>query len=166
MLSQTRANWVKDGLDASLSSRAYREWEARADGALGDLAKTLEESLKRRAALLGSPFRKANRVSPQTYLNWRHEEVRGLREAWCRLNAIRKSDDRSEIRIRLLMQWLGASLVFPAEYQTELTAIIEFTREQPTLGDRITETMGDMADDVSGFVGGLWSTLTGGRSGS
>ncbi len=166
VLSQMQAGRIKGQLDKLLTSKVYKVWEADAKQALDRLAGTLEDSLKRKAELLkrSAPMDRDGVVG--VYLDWRHEEeVRGLREAWCRLNAIRKSGESMEVRARISMQWLGGGAVFPAEYQEELLALANIFKVRPTVGERIAEQTGEAVvttreklEKLVGYTRRLWNS--------
>lgn len=153
VLSQMQAGRVKNGLDKWLSSAVYTTWEADANQVMDRLADTVEASLKRRAELLkhAAPTDRSGVV--WIYLDWRHEEdLRGLREVWCRLNAIRKSGECVETRARALMRWLGGGVVFPAECQQELLALAEVFKARPTAGERLAEWTGEAIESTKETV--------------
>ena len=140
VLGQMQAGRIKGQLDKWLASNRYKAWVEKAEQVMAQLADKLEMSLKQKAELMKKAVPGRQHGVAGVYLGWRHEEeIRGLREAWCRLAAIRKSGVSAELRVMALMQWLAGGAVFPAEYQKELLALAQVFKARPTVGERLFE---------------------------
>jgi len=144
VVTQMQAGLFKKHLDGFFTSRAYKEWEPRAQHAIQGLVGVLESGIQAKLALFEHICPREGMGGVGDYLRWRwDEDINALREASCRLGAICKSGARVEAQARMLMQWLGGRVIFPAEYQGELEAVALAFKARPTLAERVTERTKD-----------------------
>jgi hypothetical protein len=168
ILSQRQSGRLKGKLDEWVQDKTYAAWADGARRALTSLIIKAEASLKAKADLLQGRRPGDSQALATRYVQWRHEqEVCFLREAWCRLRAIR--EDKSvpiEIAASRLMAWLSTSTLHPSAYQAELSELsVEFKR-RPSTADRISDVTkrasiktGEIASETGKAIADWWSTL-------
>ncbi len=141
IISQTQSGRLKAKMDKWVQSKPYRNWSTDARMALDDLVIIAEAALKSKADFMKqrSHFDGMDYVSK--YVQWRlNQDICFLREAFCRLRAIRNSSTSVEVTSRQLISWLSTSTIHPAVYQSELNNLEKVFRNRPTVANRLTDT--------------------------
>lgn len=146
VLSRWHATSVKKGLDALVRSDSYKAWDRDCREALGTLIDVLKCKLQDKAERMKQrvPDPSANVVG--RYLRWRVEdELRFLREAWCRVKVIGADAAVPMEQVGpLLLTWLSTSTLHPVVYQAPLREWSAIMSKRPALGERVVETIEDL----------------------
>lgn len=169
ILSQRQSGQLKDKLDELVHDKTYLAWAGGARQALAGLIAKAETALNMKADLLQARAPGDAPALATRYVQWRQQqEVSFLREAGCRLQAIR--EDKSslvEVSASRLMAWLSTSTLHPFVYQVELSALSDEFKRRPSTADRIsditkraTKEAGEAADKIGKTITGWLSKLS------
>lgn len=146
VLSRWHATSVRKGLDALVRSDSHMAWDRDCREVLGALIAVLESKLQEKAARMKQRVLDSSDGVVGHYLRWRFDdELRFLREAWCRLKVI--GADASvpmEEAGPQLLTWLSISTLHPVVYQAPLRQWSAIMSKRPALGERVVETAADV----------------------
>ncbi|HET8897981.1 MAG TPA: hypothetical protein VFN09_04310 [Rhodanobacteraceae bacterium] len=123
VLSRWQTTSVKRRLDELITSESNRKWNGTCRDAMRALIEVLELKLQDKANRLKKRVPDQAAGVTGSYIRWRiHDELRFLREAWCRLRAIGSSQTSVEEAGPQLLTWLSTSTLHPAVYQPPCAA--------------------------------------------
>ena len=166
ILSRTQSERAKEMLERFVPSDKYKVWEKDARLALDALRGTLHAGLIAKAEGINAKSWNASNVAAD-YLAWRQEDdLRFLHEAGLRLAAIgHESKLPVEDAGNQILVWLSTSTLHPAVYQAELSKWIQLWERRPAFYEVVKETMKEVRDIVTGFIGGIRFAVNQPRSG-
>jgi hypothetical protein len=157
VLSRTQSERAKRMLGRLMGNKRYAGWDREAREALGALSRALHAGIQRK-------IQKLERSDPPAafdvgkYLAWRRDEdLRFLREAGLRLQAIEADAALAADQVAAhMLKWAATSTLHPVLYQRELAQWIRVQERKPSVEEHLT----DGATSVANLARSYWQSFT------